>query len=164
MSGEASCLATRRRSGREIGRSAGAPKPVAMARRAGSTPCRLPLPAESTRSRMPGGHAGRLDCSHVCRTVCRRCARTDAALRADEKYGTDARGADAIPEPAVGLLLRAGAYADRRISRSMKPCGFRNSLSASVFILHRRCSIVFSLFFSFFFILLQISDGGTVLF
>ena len=36
----------------------------------------------------------------------------------------------------------------RRITRSMKPCGFRNSLIASVFILHRRCFVVFFLFFS----------------
>ena len=94
---------------------------------------------------IPGGNAVVSMC-HVCRTVCRRAER--AALRADEKYGTDAEALMFLNRLsdyfyALGRMLTA-------LTRSMKPCGFRNSLSASVFILHRRCFIVFSLFFSFF--------------
>ena len=93
---------------------------------------------------IPGGNAVVSMC-HVCRTVCRRAER--AALRADEKYGTDAEALMFLNRRITSMRSYACL---RRITRSMKPCGFRNLLSASVFILHRRCFVVFSLFFSFF--------------
>ena len=50
-------------------------------------PAFTPVVGGHDRHRIPGGNAVVSMC-HVCRTVCRRAER--AALRADEKYGTDA--------------------------------------------------------------------------
>lgn len=94
---------------------------------------------------IPGGNAVVSMC-HVCRTVCRRAER--AALRADEKYGTDAT--------VLMWLNRLSDYftcsgaRSQSITVSRRPCGFRKSLSGSLLICACGCFVIFSLFFSFF--------------
>ena len=95
---------------------------------------------------IPGGNAVVSMC-HVCRTVCRRAER--AALRADEKYGTDAIGAD-VAEPPFRLFLPARAHAHRALRCRGDPVDSVKSLSGSLLMCACGCFVIFSLFFSFF--------------
>ena len=92
---------------------------------------------------IPGGNAVVSMC-HVCRTVCRRAER--AALRADEKYGTDAI--------VLMWLNRLSDYfsgaRSQSITASRRPCGFHKALYSSLLMRAHGCFVIFSLFFSFF--------------